>query len=64
MVQNFIDTNIETLQADFDQLEAKDRLTFIEHLLKHVLPAPLQDLERLTDEQLDELIERLKAKNQ
>ncbi len=64
MVQNFIDANIETLQADFDQLEAKDRLTFIDRLLKHVLPAPLQELERLTDEQLDELIERLKTKNQ
>ncbi len=63
MVQNFIDDNLQTLQADFDKLEPKDRLTFIERLLKHVLPAPLQELDRLTDEQLDELINRLKAKN-
>lgn len=61
MVQNFIDDNLQTLQADFDKLEPKDRLTFIERLLKHVLPAPLQELDRLTDEQLNELINRLKS---
>lgn len=64
LLQNFIDANIETLQNDFDQLEVKDRLTFIERLLKHVLPAPLQELERLTDDQLDQLINRLKKNNQ
>lgn len=63
MVQNFIDDNLQTLQADFDKLEPKDRLAFIERLLKHVLPAPLQELDRLTDEQLNELINKLKAKN-
>ncbi len=64
MVQNFVDNNLQTLQADFDLLEPKDRLNFIDRLLKHVLPAPLQELERLTDEQLDELINRLKQKSQ
>jgi hypothetical protein len=54
---------METLQADFDLLEPKDRLNFIDRLLKHVLPAPLQELERLTDEQLDELINRLKKQD-
>ena len=62
LLQNFIDTNMETMQADYDKLEPKDRLTFINNLLRHVLPAPLQELERLTDEQLDELINRLKEK--
>lgn len=64
LLQNFIDANIETLQADFDQLEAKERLTYIERLLKHVLPAPMGELERLTDDQLDQLINRLKKNNQ
>jgi len=63
LLQNFIDDNMETLQADFDKLEPKDRLNFIDRLLKHVLPAPLQELERLTDEQLDELITRLKKQD-
>ena len=56
LLQSFIDANIETMQADYDSLEPKDRLNFIERLLKHVLPAPLQELEKLTDEQLDTLI--------
>lgn len=60
MVQNFIDDNMEALQADFDALEPKDRLNFMERLLKHVLPAPLNELERLTPDQLDDLYDRLK----
>ncbi|HAH58630.1 MAG TPA: hypothetical protein DCL86_10825 [Bacteroidales bacterium] len=64
LIQDFIDKNMETLQADYESLEPKDRLNFIERLFKHVLPAPLHELERLTDEQLDELITRLKKNNQ
>lgn len=63
LLQSFIDTNMETLQADYDALEPKDRLNFIERLLKHILPAPLQELERLSDDQLNELINRLKDQN-
>jgi len=61
LLQSFIDANIETMQADYESLEPKDRLNFIERLLKHVLPAPLKELDRLTDEQLDELINKLKS---
>ena len=61
VLQNFIDNNMESLQADYDALEPKDRLNFIERLLKHILPAPLPELERLTDEQLDLLIRKLKS---
>ncbi len=60
----FIDTNMKTLQADYDKLEPKDRLNFINSLLRHVLPAPITEIERLTDQQLDELINRLKKQNQ
>lgn len=60
MVQNFIDDNLPTLQTDFDSLEAKDRLAFIERLLKHVLPPPLSELDRLTPDQLNDLYEKLK----
>ncbi|MGE0089436.1 MAG: hypothetical protein AB7S50_08195 [Bacteroidales bacterium] len=60
LIQSFIDNNLKTLQSDFEALEPSKRLDFIEKLLKHILPKPLNELERLTDEQLDELIERLK----
>lgn len=60
IVQKFLEDNLETMQKDYDSLKPVERLAFIEKLFKHVLPAPLQELERLTDEQLDELITRLK----
>ena len=59
-VQAFIEKNIENLQSNFDLLHPKDKLLFIEKMLKMVLPQPLNSLEKLTDEQLDQLIEKLK----
>jgi len=64
LLKNFFELNFETLQSDFDQLEPKDRLNFLLNLLKHVLPAPVHELERLTDSQLDEIISRLKQQQQ
>lgn len=60
-LQQFIDDNLETLQQDFDKLEPKDRISFLEKMLKHILPAPLNELEKLSEEQLQELIKRLKS---
>jgi hypothetical protein len=60
LFQSFIESNIETLQTDFDKLEPKDRLSFMERIAKLVLPAPLNELQRLTDDQLNELIYKLK----
>ena len=61
VLKDFVFNNIETLQADFDSLEPKDRLSFIEKLFKHVLPPPLHPLEQLTEEQIKQLITDLKA---
>jgi len=60
MVQLFIENNIERLQTDFDLLEPKDRLNFIERLLKMVVPAPISDLSQLSESDLDTLIDKLK----
>ena len=60
LVQQFVENNLETLQADFEQLEPKDRLMFIERLLKHVLPSPIASLEQLSEQDLDILLEKLK----
>lgn len=58
---DFIDRNFENLQSDFDKLKRPiDRLNFVEKLLKHVLPAPQDELMKLSDEDLDRLAERLK----
>lgn len=42
-VAAFLDANLPRMQAMWDGLESdKDRLDFIDKMLKHVLPKPLQ----------------------
>ena len=61
----FIHENKEQIQQDFDSLEPKDRILIFEKLLKYSLPA-LQsttlttDFERLSDSELDRIIDELK----
>jgi hypothetical protein len=60
-LQLFITKNLSGLQTDFNELEtARERLAFIEKLIKHVLPPPLQPLEKLTEEQITDIINQLK----
>jgi len=64
-INEVLDNNWHTIEKDIKALEPKDRLMFIEKLLKYALPT-LQatslsvDFEKLSDEQLDEIIDRLK----
>jgi hypothetical protein len=60
MVQGFIETNWTKIQKDFDKLEPSERLKFLSSLLKHVLPAPLNEFENLSDEDLNKIITELK----
>jgi len=60
IVQAFIENNLENLQVNFDLLEPKEKLMFLDKMLKMVLPQPLNDLEKLTDEQLQELINKIR----
>ena len=65
---NFISDNLNTFQSDFDQLGSKDRLNFMERLLKIIIPRP-QDIKQneplreiclpewLNDEWIDEVDE-------
>jgi hypothetical protein len=55
----FLERNAETLQADFDQLEPKDRLSFIERLAKFVIPPPFSP-QNLTEDQLNQVLTYLK----
>lgn len=57
--QQFLETNFSSMQRDFDQLEAKDRLMFLERIAKMIIPAPIT-LESLNDAALDALLDRLK----
>ena len=37
-IVQFVNDNVETIQADFDELDPKDRLQFIDKILNYVIP--------------------------
>ncbi len=41
-IQLFVESNFETIQKDFDNVDAKDRLIIFERLLKYVIPAKVE----------------------
>jgi len=65
-INDFAQSNFNQLQKDFEVLEPKDRVKFYLDLLKYTLPT-LQstqvgidyDFDRMTDAQLDKIIENL-----
>jgi len=66
-IQSFIENNLENLQINFELLEAKDKLMFLEKMLQYSLPrlqatTLTMDELHLTDEQLDVEIDRLTRK--
>jgi len=61
----FIHDNKEKIQEDFNSLNPRDRVVLFEKLLKYALPVlqttTLQtDFERMTDAELDKVIDELK----
>lgn len=61
---DFIRQNAARMQADYNKLSSRDRVLFIEKLSKYVLPTMQSvslesDLDRLPDNQVDELLQRL-----
>jgi hypothetical protein len=66
LIQKLFDDNYQTIQDDLEALEPKDRLKFLSDLLPYLLPK-LQstthtkeiDLDGMSEEDLDILIERI-----
>jgi hypothetical protein len=66
LIQKLFDDNYQAIQDDLEVLEPKDRLKFLSDLLPYLLPK-LQstthtkeiDLDGMTEEDLDRLIERI-----
>ena len=54
-----LDDNLNELSEDLKALKPKDRATILLNLAKHVTPPALQP-ERLTEEQLEQIIQYLK----
>jgi len=59
-ILDFISGHINDLSECYNQLEPKEKLLFFDKLLRHILPPPMHDLEKLTDQQLDLLIQKLR----
>lgn len=62
MINDFVACNIEDLQTTYNQLDAKEKLAFLERLLKFVIPTQNQseiNINSLSESDLDALIERI-----
>jgi hypothetical protein len=56
-----LDKNLKTLQADIEGLRGKDRVSLLINLARHVIP-PALNADKLSDEQLQQVIDYLKSK--
>ena len=60
-----IDDQFDTIQADLETLEPKDRVSAYLKFMEYVLPKQREqkiDLSTLTDEQIDDLLDKALAK--
>lgn len=54
-IQLFVESNFETIQKDFDNVDAKDRLIIFERLLKYVIPTKIEQENIIPEEQLQQI---------
>lgn len=60
LVKKFLSENWNDLEQNYSKLSPEKKLHFIEKMLRLTLPPPVDELERLTDEQIKELITKLR----
>jgi hypothetical protein len=63
MIEQFIIENFHVIVDDFNNLPEKDRYKILCNLMQYAIPKPQADMEfeRLTDEQLNEIVTKLRA---
>jgi hypothetical protein len=63
MIEQFIIENFHVIVDDFNKLPEKERYKVLCNLLQYTIPKPQAEIgfERLTDDQLNEIIEKLKV---
>jgi hypothetical protein len=62
LIHEVVERQLETIEADLQALEAKDRLAVLLKLVEYVLPKQREqkiDFSSLTDTEIDELINRI-----
>ena len=45
IINEFLSKNLDKIQDDFDKLEPKEKLLFIDKMLKHILPPKVEEVE-------------------
>lgn len=64
-IASLIDSQFDSIQADLETLEPKDRVTAYLKFMEYVLPKQREqkiDLSALTDEQVDEILNKAVSK--
>jgi len=64
-ITEFLQSNFDTVIKEWARLDGKDKLAFYKDLLKYAIPAMqstqfITDFDRMTDEELDKVINELK----
>ena len=59
-MRSFVARNLARIQKDFETLEPKDRIMYWLKVAAFVVPNPDFDLNKLSEQELDLIIERLK----
>lgn len=59
-ITSFLEDHWPQFEADFQGLEPEKRLTIYEKLIRYVVPPATDELTRLTPDELERLIEKLK----
>jgi hypothetical protein len=62
MLADFIEHNWESVQETWEALEGKERLMFLEKVIKYVVPQPVVSIDQFSDEDLQILLRRLEEK--
>lgn len=62
VIGDIINENLPRIREAIKEMPDKEAIVFIERLLRHYLPAPVQDISQFSDDDLDLLIEKLKQK--
>ena len=60
ILQAFLAANLDDIQAVYNKLSNSQKIQYLDKLLCHILPRPKDELERLSDEDLQRIIDKLK----
>jgi hypothetical protein len=63
-ILTIVSKSFETIEADLEEMDKKDKINFVLKMVEYVLPKQREqkiDFNSLSDEEIDELINKLKA---